>query len=93
MKSIIIYETKVCHRCKILAKYLKGLGYDFDRLDLESPEGRTEARCAGFFGVEAPGLQIIDKIYSTRDLFDKADRLMEDKVLKYLEKAYEKHEL
>ncbi len=70
MKPIVIYSTHLCPRCKILARFLKGLGYDFDEIDLESR----------------------DKIYTTRDLFDEHDRLMEDKVLLYLEKAYVKHD-
>lgn len=66
----VVYSTKTCPKCEQLKRTLKGLGIDFENLDMSTPEALTELRINGVFTLAAPVLQADDKFYTVDDLFD-----------------------
>lgn len=66
----MVYSTKACPKCEQLKRSLKGLGVDFEILDMATPEALTELRVNGVFTLAAPVLQADDKFYTVDDLFD-----------------------
>jgi glutaredoxin len=66
----VVYSTKACPKCEQLKRSLKGLGVDFEILDMATPEALTELRVNGVFTLAAPVLQTDDKFYTVDDLFD-----------------------
>jgi glutaredoxin len=66
----VVYSTKTCPKCEQLKRTLKGLGIDFETLDMGTPEALTELRVNGVFTLAAPVLQADDKFYTVDDLFD-----------------------
>ncbi len=66
----VFYSTKACPKCEQLKRSLKGLGVDFETMDMATPEALTELRVNGVFTLAAPVLQADDKFYTVDDLFD-----------------------
>lgn len=66
----VVYSTNTCPKCEQLKRTLKGLGIDFETLDMSTPEALTELRVNGVFTLAAPVLQAGDEFYTVDDLFD-----------------------
>ncbi len=66
----VVYSTNTCPKCEQLKRTLKGLGIDFETLDMATPEALTELRVNGVFTLAAPVLQAGDEFYTVDDLFD-----------------------
>jgi glutaredoxin len=66
---IAVYSTEVCPKCNRLKQYMNSLEIPFIKLDMQSPEGQTELRFNGIFVLEAPVLQINERFFTTKQLF------------------------
>lgn len=66
---IKIYTTSVCPKCQRLKAYLDKLGIEYQTLDMETAEGRTELLYNGVFALEAPVLQADSAFFTSRELF------------------------
>lgn len=67
---ITIYKTTTCPRCKQLTAHLDSIGHPYQEASLEEPEVITEMRCSGFFGMEAPVIEIAGCYHGPEEFFD-----------------------
>lgn len=65
-----IYSTKGCPKCELLKKHLTEKGLMFEVKDMTTPESITELRINGIFVLSAPVLQVNEKFYTAKELFD-----------------------
>lgn len=70
---IKIYTTSVCPKCQRLKAYLDKLGIEYQTLDMETAEGRTELLYNGVFALEAPVLQAGSAFFTSREMFHGQD--------------------
>lgn len=69
MKTIKIFSTTVCPKCARLKKYLSGKGVEFETVDMQSVEGLSELYFNGYFGVNAPVLQVGYEFFGPEKFF------------------------
>ena len=79
MPNIIIYTTASCPKCHTLKTHLTEQGIDYTEMDLTNPAILTEIRLQGYFGLEAPVLQVGSRFYGPGELFD-GDCLNKEKI-------------
>ncbi|MBE0524453.1 MAG: NrdH-redoxin [Methanosarcinales archaeon] len=70
MSQITIYSTKVCPNCQILKKILSDSGIAYNEMDMSTPAALTELTMNSVFTMSAPVLQIQNRFYTTKELFN-----------------------
>lgn len=66
---IRIFTTTICPKCQRLKAYLAELGIEYQTIDMETAEGRTELLYHGVFALEAPVLQAGSAFFTAREMF------------------------
>jgi len=70
---IRIFTTTICPKCQRLKAYLAELGIEYQTIDMESAEGRTDLLYHGVFALEAPVLQVGGAFFTSREMFHGQD--------------------
>ena len=65
-----IFTTMTCPKCKVLKNELYRRNINFVEVNMSDAESLTELYSNGIFTLSAPVLQVDDKFYTTKDLFD-----------------------
>jgi len=65
-----LFSTKNCPKCLLVRNALLGMESSFEVVDMSTPESQTELYSNGVFTLSAPVLQVGDKFYTIKDLFD-----------------------
>lgn len=65
-----IFTTITCPKCKILKNELSYRNINFIEVNMSDAESLTELYSNGVFTLSAPVLQVDDRFYTTKDLFD-----------------------
>ena len=67
---ITIYCLDCCPNCEEAKRLLKLAGKEFMVRPMDSPDSITEMRVNGYFGIEAPVIQVGDDFYGFHEFFE-----------------------
>lgn len=70
MAKITIYTTEHCPKCNKLKTHLQANSIPFDVADMSNPEALTELRFNGVFSITAPVLQVGNRFFESREIFE-----------------------
>ncbi len=83
MARVKLYVSPQCPRCEMLKKALKEMKVEYEVLDVSKSDVMADLIMRDIFLMETPGLEVDDKFFHAREIFD-GDRLLVDKLCKVL---------
>ena len=83
MVRVKLYTSPHCPKCNVLKRALEEMGVAYEVLDVSKSDVMADLIMRDIFLMETPGLEVDDRFFHARELFD-GDRLLLDKLRKIL---------
>lgn len=77
-KTVIVYSTKKCSKCKNLKRWLKRNKIIFEEKDLADTDIMTNLVMRNLTVLSAPALETKDRFWLSHEIFDENNRLNPD---------------
>ena len=74
-KTVIVYSTKKCSKCRSLKRWLRRNKIAFEEKDLDNTDVMTDLVMRNLFVLSAPALETKNRFWMSTEIFDENNRL------------------